>query len=107
MSVEYSLDVISLDIKSNYRERANVVSTVVLRHTATNANNVSVYIDMGVRLDDPSNEFIELENLTKDNVISWGQNAIWDLDERVKKELNRKLDSATSSIVNISPPWGS
>jgi hypothetical protein len=107
MSVEYSLDVISLDIKPNYHEHANVVSTVVLRHTVTNANNVSVYVDMGVRLNDPSNEFIELANLSKDDVISWVQDAIWDLDERVKAELNRKLDSATSSIVNIPPPWRS
>jgi hypothetical protein len=105
MSVEYSFDVISLDVKSSHNEYANVVSTVVVRHTATNANNVSVYVDVGIRLDNPSEEFIQLENLTQEDVISWVQNSMWDLDEKVKAELNRKLESATSSVLNVTPPW--
>lgn len=105
MAIEYNFDIVSLEIASEHENLNNVVKTVVVRHTATNDNGVSCYVDMGIRLNFSTENFINFENLTKEDVLAWIQDVMWDFDEKIKNELNRKLEESTSSISLVNPPW--
>lgn len=112
MAIQYDWHISRLDAKINQDEKSNVIYYVhwVLKgwdDSEIDTNENPVYqktIGGGCKLDAPTDSFIEYDNLTKENVVSWLENKL-DVDE-LKQEIANKINQQKNPTdVFLTPNW--
>jgi hypothetical protein len=105
--VNYIWKIVQLDCIPSADGQTNVVSTVHWRISATdNINTAEVYGAQPLVFD-AKNPFIAYEALTKNQVISWVQEAMGiDAVTRLQEALDKQLDMIVNPPVVTPPlPW--
>ena len=110
MTITYTVEPIEVvveDVETN----SNVIVEVKWRHNGVDDNGVSASIanTTGLQLEE-GGSFIEFEDVTKENVISWIQSQYdevqWSLlEEQVSGSIQNQIDkaSATQRVSNVLP----
>ena len=105
MAINYTLNILKLKVLEHYNGLNNIVSEVVFEYKGTNENNISFALENTMEfLETDASNYIEYNNLTKQNVINWVQSKfdVTQLNESIEHEILKKSRPA---LVEKQLPW--
>tara|TARA_R100000329_G_scaffold151490_1_gene147912 strand:+ start:138 stop:464 length:327 start_codon:yes stop_codon:yes gene_type:complete len=107
MGISYSWHITQLDAKIQQDNKSNVVHTVHYTYKGVKDGDKTLYYDIYnfVTLSPPSDEeFIEYDDLTKENVVSWIESIVdvEKLQDAIKAEIEQK-ENPTDTY--LQPNW--
>lgn len=106
--ITFDYDVRNLMVK-DIGDLKNVVVSFTFVITAVK-NNVERASFFPVDLDPPTNNFLQFENLTKQQVVDWaratvGADQIAALQNGLEGVIDEHIQSAASQVKSMPPPW--
>lgn len=106
MAINYSWEIIGLQVYPTKDEKENVVFQVDYNYKGVDSENEQYQYIMsgGVAIDEPSDSFIEFDNLDEATVISWIENKlpVDSYNEEIEKQINNQINPPT---VSKKAPW--
>lgn len=103
----YTWKIEQLDCIPSADEQANVVSMVHWRVSATNETNTAEVYGTQSLTFEAKNAFVSYDDLTKDTVVAWVQEAMGiDAVTKLQEMLDKQLENLVSPPVITPPlPW--
>ena len=106
MAINYSWQIIGLQVYPTKDEKENVIFQVDYNYKGVNSENEQYQYVMsgGVAIDEPSDSFIEFDNLDEVTVISWIENKlpVDSYNKEIEKQINNQINPPT---VSKKAPW--
>jgi hypothetical protein len=106
MAINYSWEIIGLQVYPTKDEKENVIFQVDYNYKGVNSENEQYQYVMsgGVAIDEPTDSFIEFDNLDEPTVISWIENKlpVDSYNEEIEKQINNQINPPT---VSKKAPW--
>ena len=106
MAISYKYLIHQLDAKINDNGKDNVIYNVHYGIIGTDDSdeNINYSVNAVLHLEAPSEDFIEYDDLTKENVISWidASGDVENLKNIISEEITKKLNPTD---IHLHPNW--
>lgn len=107
MANSYTFTIEKLEVKPQFLEKENVVFKVIFRFEGTDEDGNKAYTQLGFRLNNPAENFVPFEDLTEETVMSWIAPLYDNFQEKLKEQVDRKLQSDEKNLITLQAPWES
>lgn len=106
MANSYSYKIHQLDAKINQDGKSNVIYHIHYNYSGVNDddNSKQYSINNIVHLDTPGDDFIEYDNITKEQVVQWIESKInvEDFKNAIDKEIEKQINPTD---IHLHPNW--
>lgn len=107
MTNTYTFSIKELEIKQQFLEKENVVFRVNFKFEGEDQNGNKAYTTLSFRLNNPTENFTPFEDLTEEIIMSWIAPVYEHLEERLKEQVDKKLQSDDINLISMPIPWES